>query len=211
MRIEKCWFCSSNVYPGHGICFVRNDAKMFRFCRSKCHKHFKAKHNPRKCKWTKAFRKSAGKEMTLDSTFEFERRRNTPVRYDRNLFVKTVRAMKSIDRIKAVRKERFYKQRLLAVKDKNKTLAQKELKRNDTLITGPNIPQKNRMVMEDEEKKELVAMEEEDGDEVRMEDPEEALPLLRRKQQAKKSKTTKGKTTKTSKAAITQKKTTTNA
>jgi len=43
--------------------FVRNDSKIFRFCRSKCHKHFKAKHNPRKMKWTKAYRKIHGLDI----------------------------------------------------------------------------------------------------------------------------------------------------
>lgn len=106
MRLEKCWFCSSTIYPGHGIQFVRNDAKIFRFCRSKCHKNFKMKRNPRKVKWTKAYRRLHGKDMTQDATFEFERKRNRPERYDRNV---TERTLKAIPVILKTRHERLKK------------------------------------------------------------------------------------------------------
>jgi len=120
MRIDKCYFCSKSVYPGHGSQFVRNDAKVFRFCTSKCHKNFKMKRNPRKVRWTKAFRKAAGKEMTIDSTFEFEKRRNIPVRYDRELLQTTMKVMKRVAEIKAKREARFYKNRIAIGKEKNR-------------------------------------------------------------------------------------------
>ncbi|KAI9310926.1 ribosomal protein L24e-domain-containing protein [Dichotomocladium elegans] len=112
MHIERCYFCSGPCYPGHGMMFVRNDAKTFRFCRSKCHRNFKMKRNPRKVRWTKAFRKAAGKEMVIDSTFEFEKRRNVPVRYDRNLMATTVKAMKRVQEIRAKREKAFYRNRM---------------------------------------------------------------------------------------------------
>ncbi|GAA6011398.1 hypothetical protein JCM11491_002770 [Sporobolomyces phaffii] len=114
MKIEPCYVCGSPCYPGHGTMFVRNDAKCFRFCRSKCSKNFKMKRNPRKLKWTKAFRKAAGKEMTVDSTLAFEKRRHVPVRYDRDLVNATVEGMKRIAEVKAKRERAFFKARMAA-------------------------------------------------------------------------------------------------
>lgn len=69
------------------------------------------KRNPRKLKWTKAFRRAAGKEMTVDSTLQFAARRNVPVRYDRELVQKTLRAMDRVSEIRAKRERVFAKRR----------------------------------------------------------------------------------------------------
>ena len=100
--------------------FVRNDAKHFRFCSSKCNKLFKAKKNPRKMKWTKAYRAAHGKEMTTDSVLEFEQRRNVPTRYNRDLMIKTIQGMKRIDEIKKRRMERFFDRRMAKAHAKKK-------------------------------------------------------------------------------------------
>jgi large subunit ribosomal protein L24e len=112
MRIDTCYVCSGPCYPGHGITFMRNDAKQFKFCRGKCHRTFKNKLNPRKLKWTKAFRRAAGKEMAMDTSFDFERQRNRPVKYDRDLMKKTVRAMERVQAIKSAREQRFWDKRM---------------------------------------------------------------------------------------------------
>lgn len=119
MRIEKCFFCSGPVYPGHGTMFIRNDCKTFRFCKAKCLRHFKAKHNPRKMKWTKAWRKTHGKELMYDKTLEFEKKREEPVKYNRDLYVKTIQAIPKIEEIKATRAKRERNARIKDAKKRN--------------------------------------------------------------------------------------------
>jgi large subunit ribosomal protein L24e len=116
--VETCHFCSRPAFPGKGITFVRNDARQFRFCRSKCHKNFKMKRQPRKLKWTKSHRAARGKEMIVDSSLvlsQFAKKRNVPVKYDRNLVAATVNAMQRVEEIRQ-RRERVFTRRRLAGK-----------------------------------------------------------------------------------------------
>ncbi|KAH9512609.1 hypothetical protein Btru_038944 [Bulinus truncatus] len=147
MRVEKCFFCSSPIYPGHGIHFVRNDSKVFRFCRSKCHKSFQKKRNPRKSRWTKAFRKAAGKELTVDPSLEFEKRRNEPVKYNKELWQNTLKAMKRIEEIKARRQNFFIANRLKKGKELRKEADRREVEKNIHLIKSPAACLKQRRQM----------------------------------------------------------------
>ena len=89
MRSLVSLLCPLLLYPApHPLsCFVFSTtvlpARMF--TSPKLLPSFKLKRNPRKTKWTKAFRKSAGKEMAIDSTFDFARRRDRVEKYDRNV------------------------------------------------------------------------------------------------------------------------------
>merc|ERR1719261_904972 len=77
-------------------------------------------------KWTKAYRRLHGKEMTIDSTFDFEKRRNVPVRYNRDLWVKTIKAMQIVDKIRTIRRARFHKARLAQERKHRIKMAEKE-------------------------------------------------------------------------------------
>ena len=116
---------------------MRNDAKLFRFCSSKCNKLFKAKKNPRKLKWTKAYRMAHGKEMTNDAVLDFEQKRNVPTRYNRDLMVKTLQTMKRVDEIKKARQERFFKKRMDKAKGQKRQATENELMQSVDLITNP--------------------------------------------------------------------------
>merc|ERR1712184_104638 len=70
-------------------------------------------------RWTKAYRKTHGKELMYDSTLDFEKRREEPVRYNRELYVKTVQAIGKIEAIKQAREKRFKNARIKEAKRRN--------------------------------------------------------------------------------------------
>ncbi|KAF2001796.1 hypothetical protein P154DRAFT_553510 [Amniculicola lignicola CBS 123094] len=134
MRIETCYFCSAPVYPSKGITFVRNDARAFRFCKSKCHKNFKMKRNPRKLAWTKSFRRAHNKELTVDTTLTFAARRNVPVRYNRDLIQTTLKAMSRVTEIRSRRERAFYKARMRGNKERQRAEDRKLVEENQHLL-----------------------------------------------------------------------------
>ncbi|XP_013099186.1 probable ribosome biogenesis protein RLP24 [Stomoxys calcitrans] len=156
MRIETCYFCSSKIYPGHGVQFVRNDCKIFKFCRGKCHKAFKRKKNPRKVRWTKAHRKASGKELSIDPSFEFEKRRNVPVKYNREMWQKTLDAIKKVTEIKERRQGQFVMERLRKGREVEIQMDVKDVQRNISLIRSPAAGLKERRAKEEAEEAALM-------------------------------------------------------
>ncbi|XP_044745045.1 probable ribosome biogenesis protein RLP24 [Coccinella septempunctata] len=167
MRIETCYFCSSKIYPGHGIQFVRNDSKIFKFCRSKCHAAFKKKKNPRKVRWTKAYRKTVGKELAVDPSFEFEKKRNIPLKYSREQMAKMLEAMKDIVSIKEKREALHVMQRLRAAREIEQTRDVREVQRDMALIKSPAAGLKQRQA---EEQKQREADKESSEEDMEVED-----------------------------------------
>nr|XP_045591691.1 probable ribosome biogenesis protein RLP24 [Procambarus clarkii] len=150
MRIERCYFCSSKVYPGHGMQFVRNDSKIFRFCRPRCQKNFKRKRNPRTVRWTKSFRKAAGKELTVDPSFEFEKRRNIPIKYNRELWQETLEAMKKVAKIRTKREGKFVMDRLMKSREYQRVADIVEVRKGMSLIRSPAAGLRKKKVVEEE-------------------------------------------------------------
>lgn len=122
--------------------FVRNDSKIFRFCRSKCRKNFNMKRNPRKLRWTKAFRAAAGKELVVDSSFAFERRKNRVQKYDREAVANTLHAMPTIEKIKTERQKDFYKARMVVRVKETRKDALRELANGAQLVQPLIVRQK---------------------------------------------------------------------
>jgi large subunit ribosomal protein L24e len=84
--------------------------------------------------WTKAYRKTRGKEMAVDSTFDFEKRRSRPVKYDRDLMSKTIIAMKKVESIQKAREQRFFDNRMQDAKAEKKKQARVEIEKSIELL-----------------------------------------------------------------------------
>lgn len=120
---------------------------------------FKMKRNPRKLKWTKSFRKAAGKEMTVDSTLQFAARRNVPVRYDRDLVEKTLKAMERVSEIRSRRERVFYKKRMEGKRDRELAIARRLVANNEHLLPRLRGSEKKRLREEGMTEEEIEAIE----------------------------------------------------
>jgi len=96
------------------------------------------KKNPRKTRWTKAFRRTAGKELTMDTSLEFEKKRNVPEKYSREVMIQTLKAMKKISDVQQKRQQKFYEHRMKAKQICEKQQAEVELEKNINLIEPPS-------------------------------------------------------------------------
>ena len=72
--------------------------------------------------------------MSVDATFDFEKRRNRPVKYDRELMGTTLRAMQRVGEIRARREEMFFERRMKDAKKQQIKEAKVELKESIELI-----------------------------------------------------------------------------
>jgi large subunit ribosomal protein L24e len=75
--------------------------------------------------------------MTVDTTLEFEKKRNRPLKYDRELIGTTIKAMKRIAEIKHDREARHIEARLKGKKKERTMQAIKELRQFKDVIRPP--------------------------------------------------------------------------
>jgi len=99
--------------------------------------------------------------MVVDSTLNFAARRNVPVRYDRDLVEKTVKAMERVSEIRLKRERVFYKKRMAGKLEREREANRKLVAENEHLL--PKMRASERAALE------------ENGEEV------EELPLEREK------------------------------
>ena len=93
--------------------------------------------------------------MAEDATFEMERKRNRPEKYNRELVATTVKAMKRIKEIRVARQDRFWEARMAGNKERQRAADRKQLEEEIHLVKAPGAIAKEKkrvkMVAEDME------------------------------------------------------------
>eukprot|EP01114_Cavostelium_apophysatum_P003853 TRINITY_DN1399_c0_g1_i1.p1 TRINITY_DN1399_c0_g1~~TRINITY_DN1399_c0_g1_i1.p1 ORF type:complete len:133 (-),score=34.35 TRINITY_DN1399_c0_g1_i1:184-582(-) len=72
-----------------------------------------------------------------DTVFEFEKKRNVPVKYDRALVTETVKAMKRVEDLREARQKAFWEKRMTVKKVHERAEAKFDLEKNIELIELP--------------------------------------------------------------------------
>lgn len=102
--------------------------------------------------------------MTVDPSFEFEKRRNIPIKYNREIWNKTVEAIKKVETIKQKRQNAYIMQRLRKGREIQNETDIKEVQRDLSLIRSPAAGLKERKAAEG------IVEEMHESDEEQMED-----------------------------------------
>lgn len=100
--------------------------------------------------------------MVVDATFEFERKRHVPVKYNRDLMATTLKAMKRVQEIRQAREKRFYTQRMKIAKKIHNQEVLREIKQNLDLVVSPLVQDKikvNKATVEQLQQKNQSKME----------------------------------------------------
>lgn len=101
----------------------------------------------------------------MDPSFEFEKRRNIPVKYNRELWTKSVEAMKKIETIRQRRQNLHIMQRLHKGRELEEERDIKEVKRDLSLIRSPAAGLKEKKKQKEAEEQEQMYVDEESNDE----------------------------------------------
>lgn len=80
--------------------------------------------------------------MLKDSVFDFEKKRNEPVKYNRELYVNTIKAMHRIEKIKEGREVAFKSTRLKIAERSKAQQVKNDLLVHETLIPAGPVKEK---------------------------------------------------------------------
>lgn len=86
-----------------------------------------------------------------DTTFEFEKKRNRPLKYDRELMKKTIAAIKRIERIREIRQTKFWENRMKDTKKLAAKEALRELENFKHVVDPPKASHKTKVQRRAEE------------------------------------------------------------